>query len=273
MTNIGVARNVQLLVNGSDITYWVTSICTNAICDADNPCKGNKMETANITIRKEITQDELWKINAKHDTWLHDNTKGERACFDRAFLYGLNLSDMNLSYATFIDSNIAKCNMQDSIMIETNFSNSRLSDINARDANFDSANFTRANIVDTNLSGANFSNAIFNKVLFGNVNFAYANLTNANFFGAFFENVNISYTSFNNSNLIIGGYDSRGYLFYSYQRPDGGVTVRAGCRTFYNMEDAYSHWETRHPYNPSLKEEIMGNLDKIERVAKVRGWL
>lgn len=253
MTNIGVAQNVQLLVNGSDITYSVTFTCMNAIYDANNPCKGNEMETANITIRKEITQDELWKINAKHDTWLHDNTKGERACFDRAFLYGLNLSDMNLSYATFIDSNIAKCNMEDSIMIETNFSNSKLSDIDARDADFDSANFTRANIVDTNLSGADFANAVFSKVSLANVNFTYANLTNAN--------------------LILAGYDSRGYMFYAYLNPDGIIEIRAGCRQYYGLEEARNHWNTRHPYDKVLTEEIMCNLDKIERVAKVRGWI
>jgi len=211
------------------------------------------METANITILKEITQDELWKINAKHNLWLSDHSRGERACFDRAFLYGLNLSDMNLSYATFIDSNIEKCNMQDSIMIETNFSNSRLSDINARDAIFDSANFTRAKIIDTDACNASFDNAMFSKVWLANVSFAYASLVNAN--------------------LILAGYDSRGYLFYAYQNPDGVVEVRAGCRRYYGLEEARNHWNTRHPYDKVLTEEIMCNLDKIERVAKVRGWI
>lgn len=211
------------------------------------------METANISITKEITQDELWKINAKHDTWLYDNTKGERACFDRAFLYGLNLSDMNLSYATFIDSNIAKCNMEDSIMTATNFSNSRLSDINARDAIFDSANFTRAKIIDTDARGASFDNAMFSKVSLANVNFAYASLVNAN--------------------LILAGYDSRGYMFYAYRNPDGVIEIRAGCRQYYGLEEARNHWNTRHPYDKVLTEEIMCNLDKIERVAKVRGWI
>lgn len=225
----------------------------NAIYDANNPCKGNEMETANITIRKEITQDELWKINAKHDTWLHDNTKGERACFDRAFLYGLNLSDMNLSYATFIDSNIAKCNMEDSIMIETNFSNSKLSDIDARDADFNSANFTRAEMIDIDASGADFTNAVFSKASLANVNFAHANLANAN--------------------LILAGYDSRGYMFYAYLNSDGIIEIRAGCRQYYGLEEARNHWNTRHPYNKVLTEEIMCNLDKIERVAKVRGWI
>lgn len=211
------------------------------------------MEELDILNVTEIKQKDIATINAKHLLWLSDNTKGERACFDRAFLYAIDLSDMNFGFATFRDSHITECYMSKCNMTGTNFSGARLSTVNAKNTIFDSTNFTRAKIIDTDACGASFDNAMFSKVSLANVNFSYA--------------------SFINANLILAGYDSRGYLFYAYRNPDGVIEIRAGCRQYYGLEEARNHWNTRHPYDKVLTEEIMCNLDKIERVAKVRGWI
>lgn len=160
---------------------------------------------------------------------------------------------MNFSFATFRDSHITECYMSKCNMTGADFSGSRLSTVNARDTIFDSTNFARAKMIDIDASGADFANAVFSKASLANVNFAHANLANAN--------------------LILAGYDSRGYMFYAYRNPDGVIEIRAGCRQYCGLEEARNHWNTRHPYDKVLTEEIMCNLDKIERVAKVRGWL
>lgn len=226
------------------------------------------MEELDILNVTEIKQKDIATINAKHLLWLSDNTKGERACFDRAFLYAIDLSDMNFSFATFRDSHITECYMSKCNMTGTNFSGARLSTVNAKDTIFDSTNFNNIAAYGTSFNSCNFSSASFSSV-----NFSDSNFYNANFFNAVIKNVNISNASFHNANLIIGGYDSRGYLFYAYQRLDGGITICAGCRMFYRFDDAYSHWHTRHRGNIVLSEEIMGNLDKIKRVARAKGWI
>lgn len=94
-----------------------------------------------------------------------------------------------------------------------------------------------------------------------------ADLSGANLSGA-----NLSGADLSGADLILIGQDLRGYMFYGYQNKNGVLTINAGCRTFEGMAAARNHWGIRHLTDVHLHEDILSLLDRVERMAKVRGW-
>lgn len=200
-----------------------------------------------------ITQADINEAHIKHELWLANAVNGERAVFDNCSIKDVNMNGYTFAGASFYSTSFENCSIVGSNFCNANFKHVKFYNIEARGTSFDGCNFSSGQFFSTDFTDSYFRNA--------------------NFFNADIKSVNISYANFENANLIIGGCDSRGYLFYAYQRLDGGITIRAGCRIFYNLNAAYYHWNTRHRGNIVLSEEIMGNLDKIKRVAKAKGWI
>lgn len=200
-----------------------------------------------------ITQSNIDDAHIKHKLWLANAVNGERAVFDSC-----SIDNVNMNGCTFSGASFRLASIGNSCMIGADFQNT---------------NFEYVKFYNVAASGTSFNNCNFSYSTFLSTNFADSDFKNVNFYNTDIQSVNVSYTNFQDANLIIGGYDSRGYLFYAYRRPDNGITIRAGCRTFHNLGDAYYHWNTRHRNNIVLSEEIMGNLDKIKRVARAKGWI
>ena len=114
-------------------------------------------------------------------------------------------------------------------------------------------NGKRANLSGANLSGANLSGA----------DLRYANLSGADLREADLRGA---------TGFVNGGHDLRGYLFYATQNEDGVTIVRAGCREFVGIAAARAHWTERHTDNPILRADCLSLVDRIERMAAVRGW-
>jgi hypothetical protein len=200
-----------------------------------------------------ITQSDIDDAHIKHKLWLANAVNGERAVFDSCSIDNVNMNGYTFSGASFRLASIGNSCMIGADFQNTNFAYVKFYNVAASGTSFNNCNFSHSTFLSTNLADSDFKNV--------------------NFYNTDIRSVNISYANFQDANLIIGGYDSRGYLFYAYRRPDGGITIRAGCRTFHSLSDAYSHWHTRHQGNIVLSEEIMGNLDKIKKVAKAKGWI
>ena len=106
-----------------------------------------------------------------------------------------------------------------------------------------------------------------------NADLRYANLSNANLSNADLSNADLSNANLRYANLILAGQDIRGYLFSATKNDDGVVIIRAGCRKFAGISAARSHWQSRHEDDEVLHADCLSLVDRIERMASVRGWL
>ena len=131
---------------------------------------------------------------------------------------------------------------------DTNGKRADLRYANLRDANPSEANLRGANLRDANLSEANLRGA----------NLRGADLRGADLRGA--------------TGFVNGGHDLRGYLFYATQNSDGVTIVRAGCHEFVGIAAARAHWTERHTDKPILHADCLSLVERIERMAAVRGW-
>ena len=152
----------------------------------------------------------------------------------------------NLSYADLSGANLRRADLSDA-----DLSYADLSGANLRYANLRRANLRRADLSYADLSYADLSGADLRRA-----NLSGANLSGANLSGA---------------NLIAGGQNTRGYLFYAYM-DDNALILRAGCRRF-TLQQAKDHWNNAHDDDPVLKEDCISIVERIERMAKVRGWI
>lgn len=85
---------------------------------------------------KQIMQHQLDEILLKHEKWLHDNVKGERADLSNIDLRGTKLENANLECAILNKANLSGMNLSN-----VNFKAAKLSGTNFKKANLYKANF------------------------------------------------------------------------------------------------------------------------------------
>lgn len=60
-------------------------------------------------MKRNITNDEFQKTIAKHLLWLHDNTKGQQACFENINFTEITFDKFDLSYVHFDNCEFSNC--------------------------------------------------------------------------------------------------------------------------------------------------------------------
>ena len=133
---------------------------------------------------------------------------------------------------------------------------------NGKRADLRYANLRYADLRYANLRSADLSSA----------DLRYANLSYADLSYADLNSADLRYANLRYANLIHGGQDIRGYLFYGWQNDDNVVVIRAGCNQFVGITAARNHWTARHTNDIVLHEDCLSLVDRLERMAKVRGW-
>ncbi len=126
---------------------------------------------------RELTQQDVDIMCAKHTLWMHDASGGEQANFSGCILKDLNLSNRSLMnavfdgatlsgvkmqscelcFSTFNGARFHNCDMTDSVAEECQFRNAIFQGSRAEDAIFTHSNFAWSKFIDTNACGANFS--------------------------------------------------------------------------------------------------------------------
>ena len=139
---------------------------------------------------RELTQDEVDVMCAKHVLWLQD-AGGEQANFSGCKIKGIELLHRNLmnavlSNAVFSACDLSCCELIGSNCAETVFEDCTLDDIAADDADFSSAELKR-----TSMKGAFICHADFYSAAFKSCNLDSAHLQNCCFDTAEFENTDL----------------------------------------------------------------------------------
>ncbi len=150
------------------------------------------------------------------------NTDLSRASFDDAILIGANLSSANLSQSDFFRANLSMANLnkaklKDAVLISTNLSGadlgeSSLDNANLLGANLSGAVLTRATLIgadayEANLSGANLIQADLSGASLMRADLSMADLSNANLQGADFssskmQKANLSHADLRGADLV-----------------------------------------------------------------------
>ena len=99
-----------------------------------------------------MTQEELDKIVAQHQHWIHEDVDGWEDM--RANLEGANLACANLERAILEDANLTGANLTDANLARANLERAILEDANLACANLKGANLARANLEDAILEDA-----------------------------------------------------------------------------------------------------------------------
>lgn len=137
---------------------------------------------------REISTGELNEILKKHEQWLQDEGKGERANLSAANLSGLNLAGVNLQCANLHQADLRNTSLQD-------------------------ANLKGVNLSFADLSGAYLKGATLRAASMQSVDLSYANLSHADLYSAFLDtaclvNAKLYATDLGSTNLR--GVDMRG---------------------------------------------------------------
>lgn len=61
------------------------------------------------------------------------------------------------------------------------------------------------------------------------------------------------------------------YLWPSFDGHD--LHIVAGCRHFFGIAAARSHWKARHLDDPILHADCLSLVDRIDTMARARGWI
>lgn len=146
------------------------------------------------------------KISLKNkEDILNVYSNNKARSFNKCNFEQFELADINLSGASFIDSELSEANFNNSILVHTNFFNADVSNsqlVNAQlnnsileESDFSGANLLGANLTATNLREADFSSANLSEAILHNVD-----IEGTDFSGAKFNNAVISgNTKFSNS--------------------------------------------------------------------------
>ena len=111
---------------------------------------------------RKISSEELSEILEKHEQWLQDEGKGERANLSAANLSGLNLVGVNLQCANLHQADLRNTSLQD-------------------------ANLKGVNLSFADLSGANLKGVTLRAASMQSVDLSYANLSYADLYSAFLD--------------------------------------------------------------------------------------
>ncbi len=126
---------------------------------------------------RELTQEDVDIMCAKHTLWLHDASGGEQADFSRCLLKDIKLTSRNLSSATFDGAVLSdvqmsdcelcftsfkgaqfdNCNMSNCFVEESTFRNAVIHESNISQSIFTHCNFAWSKVLDTNAIGAKFT--------------------------------------------------------------------------------------------------------------------
>jgi len=174
-----------------------------------------------------ISEQELKDILSKHDEWLKDNNKGQRANLRSADLRYANLSSANLSYANLSSANLSSADLR--------YANLRSADL--RYANLSSADLRYANLRYANLSSANLSSANLRSA-----DLRYANLRSAN----------LSY-----ANLLAFQFQ----MSWAYFTFDGTLRIGCECMPITEWMLGYQQIGKKHGYS-ELQIEMYGAFIK-----------
>src|SRR3990167_271727 len=120
----------------------------------------------------------------------------------------------------------------------------------------------RADLRGANLRSADLSSADRHNAVLHNADLRGANLRDADLRGA----------NLRGANLILAGQDIRGFSFYAYADDNHVVVIRAGCRQFRGIAAAMAYWEARHTDDAILMEDCLSLVNRIARMAAIRGW-
>lgn len=235
-----------------------------------------------------ITMGKLKIVLAKHAAWLNGEDGGKRADLSGANLRDTELSGVNLRNANLRDTDLWGANLRD-----VNLSGADLWGANLRDANLWGANLRGANLRNANLRNANLRDTDLRCACLRDANLWCANLRGADLWGVDLSDANLSGANLSrtdlrdvylwdtdlrrvnlrDANLILAGQDIRGYLFYASVNAANVVVIHAGCREFVGVSAARAHWSQRHTEDEVLHADCLSLVDRIERMATVRGWI
>lgn len=149
--------------------------------------------------------------------------------FSRVDFRGVNLSEMDLTYACFKKANLEGANVSGSTLEASNLSYTKLRSANLPQAKCRWANFSHAVLKDANCSGAVFSGA----------NLSRATLVGANLSDVLLDESNLAEADFSSANLTwadLSGAEVSGARFTHLDRTDlkattiGGVQLGSGER-------------------------------------------
>src|SRR3990167_1891642 len=142
-----------------------------------------------------------------------------------------------------------------------------LSSADLRGANLRGANLPFADLHNADLRGANLRSADLSSADLHN-----ADLHNADLRGANLRDADLRGANLRGANLILAGQDIRGFSFYAYADDNHVVVIRAGCRQFRGIAAAMAYWEARHTDDAILMEDCLSLVNRIARMAAIRGW-
>ena len=115
--------------------------------------------------RRQLTQDQVDLMCAKHTLWLH-NDGGEQADFTNCLLKKIDISKRELDQAIFMGTKLVDCDLSETRLNGADFSNAKMyhcraAHIQAKNATFRGAVIQMCDLATSDLLHSNFSHATF----------------------------------------------------------------------------------------------------------------
>ena len=137
------------------------------------------------------TQAEMEAIYEKHYDFLKNLPGGECADFSGMLLSGLEMRDMDFSYANFSGASLNGCDMEHGRFEGCIFTGAHFYGVQAGNAILELSDFTGAHFEGSNFRHANLENSNCTNAVFEDVNLQHTNLDLCNFEGAQFINTDL----------------------------------------------------------------------------------
>jgi len=116
-------------------------------------------------------------------------------------LSGLDLSEINLSWANLAGVNLSQTNLSNADLRFTVLSNTNLSRANLSDANLSDINLSKSNLSGAILNGANLSNTKLSYTYLIGAHLLNTDLSGTDLFDTNFSNAIVGFTNFSNTDL------------------------------------------------------------------------
>lgn len=183
---------------------------------------------------KNLTQQEVDEIVAKHQKWLRREEGGEKANFSRTNLTNVYFDNVDLSLVDFSNSYISDTKFSNSKFIYSNFNFTHIKKIVIEICDFSystfmNSEFQNSNIIDTVFLNCNFKQLIFYMSCFENSTIYKTDMADSKLIKSVFYKTSIDYTNFsgskiNNTEFSYINYDET-TAFFAQSCPEKGSFI------------------------------------------------
>ena len=183
---------------------------------------------------KNLTQQEVNKIIAKHQKWLRGEEGGEKADFSKTNLINIYFDKVDLTLADFSNSYISNVKFSNSNFFYSNFSFTHIKKIVIEKCNFSystfmNSEFQNSNIIDTIFSSCNFNQLIFYMSCFKNSTLSKTDMTDSRLTESVFYKTSIYHTNFSGSKINNTKFSRINYnentAFFAQSCPEKGSFI------------------------------------------------